>query len=206
MKIYPYVKRFLDIVFSLFFLIIFLPLFIMLYFLFLFFSGFPIFFVQKRVTMNGKIFKIYKFRTMVNNAIRLQKKGKTNDEVSTSIGRIIRPLHLDELLQLWNILKGDMSFVGYRPLATKDCNFKNKIFIKVHSIRAGLTGLNTALGYIDEKHRIQITKKNHLPKNSSYLLINKYYVEHMSFMLDMKIIWWTFLLELEHFEEEIEKS
>ena len=178
-----------------------------LYLLFLTFSGLPVFFKQKRIGMNGKLFTIYKFRTMVVNAAKMQKKGKSINSLTTRIGKIIRPIHLDELPQLWNIFIGNMSFIGYRPILKE--NYKKEIktnsdLKKVYKIRPGFTGLMSDLSYIDEKTRKKILTKYKLltPQKKTHTLrhrANLFYAKKMNFLLDVKIIWWTFLLEIQHF-------
>jgi undecaprenyl phosphate N,N'-diacetylbacillosamine 1-phosphate transferase len=210
--IYTNIKRLFDIIFSFLALIILSPIFLILILSILISSGRPIFFIQKRFGLNEKVFKIYKFRTMVNNATSLQSKGKTNKEVITFIGRIIRPLHLDEIPQLWNILKGEMGFIGNRPLGLgtneqllkyyKKHPKKEHYLKKIFLIRPGLTGLPTVLFYMNDKKRKKILQKLKLKYNfkSSHDLIhelNVYYVENITPLLDIKILYWTVLLELE---------
>ncbi len=110
------VKRCFDFVFALIGIVIFSPLFLIIYIVLLAQrDGNPIF-AQERVGMGGRLFHIYKFRTMCvdaeNGTPLLAQKG---DDRLTPVGKFLRTHHLDELPQLWNVLKGDMSFVGYRP-------------------------------------------------------------------------------------------
>jgi len=204
---YRVVKRGFDIVFSAFLIILLSPLLILLALLFLAFSGWPIFFVQIRSGMKGKPFRMYKFRTMILHARTLQINGRKTENLITAIGKIIRPIHLDELLQLFNIIKGDMSFVGFRPklieqyehLLNKDLDWK-----KIYSTRPGLTGLAPVLNYIDKKTSSKIFTKYHLASfdkmhhHEKSARVELFYVAHQSFLLDLKIIWWTFILEVEH--------
>lgn len=205
MNNYIIIKRGLDIIFSFILLLIFLPLIILLYFLFLIFSGRPVFFIQKRIGKNGKLFDIYKFRTMVLDAIDLQKKGKNNDYVSTKIGRVMRPLHLDELPQLFNILKGDMSFIGYRPIVAEYEDYLKKYedLGNLHKVRPGFTGMSSILQYIDKDNRTEFLKEFNFNKKdfaydpNHYIEAGKYYSNNLSFLLDLKIIYWTLILEVE---------
>jgi lipopolysaccharide/colanic/teichoic acid biosynthesis glycosyltransferase len=129
---YSWEKRFFDILFSLFLLVILFPLLLIIGLIVLFTSGFPIIFKQKRVGLNGKIFIIYKFRTMKKNAQLIKYKYKKlneapepmfkihNDPRFIGFGKIFSISGLDELPQLINIFKGEMSFVGPRPLPIKE--------------------------------------------------------------------------------------
>jgi lipopolysaccharide/colanic/teichoic acid biosynthesis glycosyltransferase len=113
---YSIFKRGFDFLFSLIFLIILLPFFLIISLMIITTDGFPIFYNQKRVGKDQKIFKILKFRTMKKNA---ETQGKLTigekDPRITKIGYFLRKYKIDELPQLWNILKGDMSFIGPRP-------------------------------------------------------------------------------------------
>ena len=121
-------KRFFDVALSLCAIILLIPLFIVVSCLILITSGRPIFYVQKRVGMNRRRFKMYKFRTMVKNADALKDTlAEQNEEMFpffkvkndpriTKLGKILRKTSIDELPQLFNVLKGDMSIVGPRPL------------------------------------------------------------------------------------------
>ena len=131
---YIYFKNISDITFSLLIFILFLPFLILVSLMILILDGSPIFFNQYRVGINGKIFKIFKFRTMKNNAnsnfkgevlnlnneelAKARDQYKTvlaNDKRITNLGKVLRKLHIDEMPQVINVLKGDMSFVGPRP-------------------------------------------------------------------------------------------
>lgn len=109
-------KRMGDIIGSLVGLVILSPLFVIIYILLKFDSKGPAIFSQERIGKGGKPFLIYKFRTMI---VQSEQNGpalaKKNDKRLTRVGRVLRAYHLDELPQLWNVLKGDMSLVGYRP-------------------------------------------------------------------------------------------
>ena len=116
-----YIKRFLDLVLSLMALIILMPLMIVIAILIKIDSKGPVFFLQERLGKNGKIFKIIKFRTMIVNAENigdgLKIKSESDNRI-TRVGKIIRKTSLDELPQLVNVIKGDMSIVGPRPPVT----------------------------------------------------------------------------------------
>ena len=126
-----------EIIFASLLLIILLPLFLILFIILMFFQGSPVIFISKRVGKNGNVFNIYKFRTMENKI-----HHKEPDKI-TFIGKFLRKLSLDELLQIINIIKGEMSFVGPRPLPIDiekeiEINKRNKRRL----IKPGLTGLS----------------------------------------------------------------
>lgn len=169
-----YLKRFLDIILSACSLIIFSPVFIILIIAGAFFMRGNPFFTQVRPGKNEKIFKIIKFRTMDN---RRDKDGNLlSDAVRLNkYGKILRSTSLDELPELINILKGDMSLVGPRPLAVQYLPYYNKEERKRHDVLPGLTGL------------AQINGRNgaNWPERFAYDLE---YVNTISFLNDCKII------------------
>jgi lipopolysaccharide/colanic/teichoic acid biosynthesis glycosyltransferase len=135
-----YFKRLFDIICSFLALIVLSPVLLVIAILVRIKLGSPVIFKQKRPGLNEKIFTLYKFRTMTN-----QKDEQGNllpDEVRlTKFGKMLRSTSLDELPELWNILKGDMSIVGPRPQLIKDMVFMTDEQRKRHSVRPGLTGL-----------------------------------------------------------------
>ena len=148
----------------------------------------PVFFVHERVGLNGKKFKLIKFRTMVNNAEEMiasfspeQKKEweenyKLKDDPRiTKIGKFLRRTSLDELPQLINILKGDMSIVGPRPVVDEELNWYGDKKDKLLSVKPGLTGWWAVNGRSNVPY----------PERCDLEL---YYVDHISFALDVKII------------------
>ncbi len=176
------VKRLIDLVVSLLVLIIFLPFFLIIALCIKLYDGGPIFYTQRRLTKDGKVFKILKFRSMKMDS---EKKGARlaakNDDRITPIGHIIRNIHVDELPQLLNILKGDMSFVGPRPERPEiakqyletipEFNFRLKV-------KAGLTGYAQIYG-----------KYNTTPYDK--LKLDLYYIENYSVLLDLRLILMT---------------
>ena len=179
-----HIKRVLDIVFSLMMLLLLWPLLIVITILVKLDSKGPAFFIQDRLTLNGKVFKMLKFRTMVVNA-ESQGTGAysfEDDPRITKIGKILRKLSLDELLQLINILKGDMSFVGPRPILTyHPCKYEeyNEDEKRVFTVRPGITGW------------AQVNGRNTVDWVQRFEL-NEWYVDHVSFLLDLKIVVKTF--------------
>ena len=144
----------------------------------------PIFFAQKRVGRNGRIFKMYKFRTMYVQDTTEEKKGWTtkNDPRVTKVGRILRKTSIDELPQLFNILIGDMSLVGPRPERPQYVEkFKEEIprYMIKHQVRPGLTGWAQINGYRGDTS---------IRKRIEYDI---YYIENWSMSFDFKIMFLT---------------
>ncbi|MBW2978452.1 sugar transferase [Candidatus Woesearchaeota archaeon] len=201
MKKYHLSKRIFDILFALKSILIFLPFFILIILSVLLSSGRPIFYKSQRIGKNKKIFTAYKFRTLVNNAKELQQnKGyrmnPPDERLITPIGKILRATHFDELPQLFNILKGDITFIGPRPLDTdfyKRYVKKNKHWGRILQIKPGLTGLNQVCRY-HPLHMHKILKKcgklNKLPKRRR-ILLDLYYLKNESLSLDMVVVYWT---------------
>ncbi len=129
--------RFFDIMISIFIVVIFFPLLLMISFLIYILDGTPIIYEQIRVGYNGKKFRIYKFRTMKNNLLKNKKLRLTK------LGKIIRRLSLDEIPQFFNVLKGDMSIVGPRPLPEiYEKKINKKFKFKRRSVLPGITGMS----------------------------------------------------------------
>ncbi len=172
-------KPLFDKLLAFFLIILFSPIFLIVSLLILIKLGRPIFFTQERPTLNEKIFKIYKFRTMSNE--KDENGNLLSDELRLSgIGKIIRALSLDELPQLFNILKGEMSFIGPRPLLIEYLNLYSNEQKKRHLVKSGITGL------------AQVNGRNAISWNEKFRL-DVYYVENISFLLDLKIFWMTLI-------------
>ena len=135
-----FVKRLLDLILSLIALIILMPVMIILYVLVRIKLGKPVFFKQQRPGLNEKIFTLYKFRTMTD---KKDENGKLlpDSKRLTKFGKFLRSTSLDELPELINIIKGDMSIVGPRPLAVQYLPYYNEKEKHRHDVRPGLTGL-----------------------------------------------------------------
>ncbi len=160
-------------------IILFSPLFIITALLIRLKIGGAIFFTQERPGYHEKIFKIYKFRTMSNE--RDEKDNLLPDEKRLhSIGKSIRSLSLDELPQLLNILKGEMSFIGPRPLLVEYLPLYNDEQKKRHDVKPGITGW------------AQINGRNAISWQEKFNL-DSYYTEHISLFLDIKIFFLTIL-------------
>ncbi|EIF6297508.1 sugar transferase [Clostridium perfringens] len=187
------VKRTFDLFFSLIGIIITIPIFILVSIMIKLTSKGPIIFKQERVGKNKKIFYIYKFRTMTECDDRASDRQVTviNDQRITRIGRILRKYKIDELPQLYNVLKGDMSFVGPRPEVKKYVKFYEEEYDEILKIKPGITDL-ASIEYIDENTIIskysdpeKIYIEEVLPKK---LMLNKRYIEEMSIKNDILLI------------------
>lgn len=144
-------KRFFDVVFSFLGLVILSPVFIILAIIIKLTSKGPVIFKQERLGINGTVFKMYKFRSMVMNAENMGTGlfNYENDPRVTAVGRVMRKTSLDEIPQLINVLKGDMSFVGPRPAVTYelgDYETLNKRYKKRFTVVPGITGLAQVCG------------------------------------------------------------
>ena len=172
-------KPLLDKILALFLIILFVPIMIIVAILIYLWDGRPIIFTQERPGFNEKIFKIYKFRTMTNEKDEFGNLLPDEKRLN-GIGKIIRNLSLDELPQLFNVLKGDMSFIGPRPLLVKYLSRYNKEQRKRHLVKPGITGL------------AQIKGRNAISWNKKFKY-DVFYVNHLSFRLDLYIIFQTVL-------------
>lgn len=173
-----YIKRMLDVVFSLLLLILLSPLLLVVT-IWLHFAnkGAGAFFTQERPGKDEKIFRLYKFKSMTDE--RDENGNLLPDaERITRAGCFVRSTSIDELPQLWNVLKGDMSFIGPRPLLVQYLPLYNSFQHRRHEIRPGITGLAQVIGRNslswDEKFRLDVA-----------------YVDEVSFALDLKIFFAT---------------
>lgn len=143
-------KRLFDVSVSFLALVVLLPLFVVIALLVVLDSGLPVFYRQERVGLHGRHFRIIKFRTMVRGADRIAGNvSATGDPRVTRAGRVLRRCYLDELPQLFNVLRGDMSLVGPRPETPEFVELYTPEERKVLSVRAGLAGPST-LAFMDE--------------------------------------------------------
>ncbi len=173
------IKRFFDVLISAVALVILLPLFVVIALLIKGYDGGPVFYRQKRLTKNGRVFMVYKFRSMrmdsEKHGARLAAKG---DDRVTPVGRVLRNIHFDELPQLLNILAGDMSLVGPRPERPEiAAEYEKEIpeFSYRLKVKAGLTGYAQVYG-----------KYNTKPYDK--LKLDLTYIENFSFLLDLQLI------------------
>ena len=177
-KLYSkYIKRCLDILFSLVGIIVLSPLLITLCVAVRINLGKPVLFMQERPGKNGNIFRLYKFRSMTEQK---DSDGKLlpDDKRLTEFGKWLRKTSLDELPELFNILKGEMSFIGPRPLLVRYLPYYTEEEMHRHDVRPGLTGLS------------QINGRNYTPWNERFAY-DLEYVNNISFSLDLRIIFGT---------------
>lgn len=173
-----FVKRLLDITISLIALFFLLPLMSLIYLLVIINLGSPAFFLQERVGKDNKIFKMIKFRTMKNSTDKNGNLLSDNERV-TKFGGFLRSFSLDELPELINILKGDMSLVGPRALLVQYLGLYNDEQIRRHEVLPGLTGW------------AQINGRNSITWSEKFKL-DVWYVDNWSLWLDIKIFFLTF--------------
>jgi len=174
-----YFKQFIDKILAILLILLFAPIFILTILAVYVKIGRPMLFKQERPGLNEKLFTIYKFRTMTNE--RDDNNTLLSDEVRlTKVGLFLRKLSLDELPQLFNVLKGDMSFVGPRPLLIEYLQLYTEQQKKRHNVKPGITGW------------AQVNGRNAISWEQKFQY-DVWYVENQSFWLDMKILWMTFL-------------
>lgn len=180
-------KRTLDIVGSLVGLILTSPILLVIFLLLKLDFSHPAIFAQERIGKGGKPFRIYKFRTMeINDEDNgTPMLAQENDKRLTRLGRFLRSHHLDEMPQMWNVLRGDMSFVGYRP---ERKYFIDKImelrpdYARLYAMRPGVTSLATV------KNGYTYTMEKMIRR----LDMDLEYLDHHSLAIDLKIIFCTF--------------
>jgi len=182
-----WVKRPFDVVVASLCLLFFSPLFLVIYIAIRLEDGCPAVYSQERVGLHGREFRIFKFRSMhVNAEENFPLLAQEQDDRLTKVGRFLRDHHLDELPQLWNVLIGDMSFIGPRPerqyfiekIMERDARYE-----LLYDIRPGVTSYATLYnGYTDT-----------IEKMVRRLELDLYYLEHQSFMMDASILWKTFV-------------
>ena len=187
---YKLVKRFFDIFVSIFALFLILPFLIMIYILSLFYQGLPVFFVHERLGINGRPFKMVKFRSMT---VGPSISAKDDEKRLTKFGRFLRRTSIDELPVLINVIKGDMSLVGPRPMPLKylfrfNNNQKRRMYIK-----PGITGL------------AQINGRNKLTWEEKFNFDVEYVFNH-SFKLDILILLKTFIVVFNKADINSEKN
>lgn len=188
---YNFFKRLIDVIASIIGLIVLSPIFIIVSLLIRLDSKGAVVFGHNRIGLNGEKIKIYKFRSMVPNANEVfknftkeqkeefEKNFKLdNDPRITKIGSFLRKTSLDELPQLINIIRGEMSIVGPRPIVEKEIEKYGDDFNKAFSVKAGLTGIWQANGRSDTTYKERVA-------------MDVFYAENKSFILDMKIVFQT---------------
>src|SRR5690554_2706006 len=172
-------KRLIDFLGALLFILLFSPVYLFLIvFLSIYYKGTP-FFTQRRPGKNNEIFEVIKFKSMID-AFDENGDPLPNKDRITNVGRILRKTSLDEIPQIFNILKGDMSFVGPRPLLESYLEYYTDEELLRHSVRPGVTGL------------AQVNGRNFLEWDDRLALDVKY-AQNVSLFLDIKILFLTFL-------------
>ncbi len=159
---------------------IFLPVLLGIAFLVKFDSAGPFIFSQKRVGRNGQLYQMYKFRTMVTGMPDLpsDQVGETDSRI-TKVGRILRRLSLDELPQLWNVMKGEMNFIGPRPALYNQYDLNEmRSQLGIDVLKPGITGW----AQVNGRDSISLERKVEL---------DHYYVQHRSWVLNCRILWMT---------------
>ncbi len=169
-------KRLIDVTAAVLVLIFFSPLFVGVYLL-LMLSQNSAFFTQDRPGKNGKVFKLIKFKTMSDKR-DAQGNLLPDAERLTKVGKWVRSTSLDELPQLINVLKGDMSLIGPRPLLIKYLPLYSETQKRRHEVKPGITGW------------AQVNGRNAISWNKKFEY-DVWYVDHLSFLLDCKIVWRT---------------
>lgn len=175
---YKYFKRAMDFVASLTALIILSPLIALSAVLVKISDGGSVLFKQRRPGKDGKIFTVYKFRTMSEKTEDENGRELSDVERMTKIGSFLRKTSLDELPQFFNVLKGDMSFIGPRPLLCEYLELYTPYQMRRHEVLPGISGL------------AQVNGRNAITWEEKFDY-DVYYVDHMSFLLDLKILFKT---------------
>lgn len=196
--LYNFIKRLFDIIAASIFLLVLLPIILIISLVIKITDEGPIFFVQKRIGKNGQLFNMYKFRSMVMNADAVleemlkdeeifndyhKNKKLRNDPRVTKIGSIIRKLSLDELPQLLNVLKGDMSLIGNRPYLPRERDDMEGYYEDIIKTKPGITG------YWQVSGRSSISFKKRLE-------LEKFYSNNATLALDVKIFFLTIYVVL----------
>ena len=185
-------KRVFDFIFAVLFFVVFSPILIITYFIIKKDSEGPALFIQERTGKNGKPFKMYKFRTMI---VETEKNGRTltHDERVTKVGSFLRKTSIDELPQIINIIKGDMSFIGPRPWITEYYEKFDEEQKKRVDVLPGISGQAQTMG----RNGISIFDKiNH----------DIEYSKNVSLWLDLKILFLTFIVLLKREHAEISQE
>lgn len=200
--IYTTIKRILDLTVSVIGLIILLPLFIIIILILKVTGEREVFYLQERIGKNNKTFAIYKFATMLKDSVNIGNKGLTvrNDPRITKFGKLLRITKLNELPQILNVVIGDMSLVGPRPLLVKSVSkYAPEVQSCIYKNRPGITGIGS-LVFRDEEKLVTAYKnlgkdpleyyQNHIYPYKGKLEV--WYFHNQSFSVDFKILFLTF--------------
>ena len=185
-RTFLFCKRLMDILFSMTLLVVLSPILLLLTLVATYDTAGSPFFIQTRMGRNGRSFRMIKFRTMSKSApenLATYEFKNANDFISP-IGHVLRKFSLDELPQLWNVLKGDMSFIGPRPVVlTEEELLALRELHGAFEVRPGITGFAQVRG----RDELPIVQK---------AFLDGYYARHATFLMDLKILWRTMLYVL----------
>ncbi len=197
MKVYPFFKRVLDLLIAVMALIILLPVFVPVIFILAFSGEREIFYFQERIGFRNKPFNIYKFATMVKDSPNIGTGIITlrNDPRVTPVGRILRLTKINELPQIFNVLFGDMSIVGPRPLMRKSFEiYAPEVQQTIYSVLPGITGIGSLI-FRDEENMVSSSPDpQHVYQEVIYPYkgqLEMWYQQHASLWVDIKIIFLT---------------
>ena len=196
---YSFLKRLLDIIVSSITLIILLPLFIPIIIALKLTAEGEVFYFQERIGLNNSRFQIWKFATMLKNSMNMGTGSITlqNDFRVTPIGKFLRKTKINELPQIINILKGDISLVGPRPLVTKTFSaYSAEVQEQIYKVKPGLTGIGSII-FRDEESIISAVKDEDPHEFYKRVIapykgeLEMWYQDHRSFFLDLQLIFMT---------------
>ena len=196
---YKLSKRFLDIIVSLFALIILFPLFVIVIIILRLTAEGEVFYFQERIGLNNSRFYIWKFATMLKNSMKMGSGSITlkNDYRVTKVGKFLRKTKINELPQIINILKGDISIVGPRPLVTKTFEaYSDEVQLKIYNVKPGLTGIGSIIfrdeesiiSAVNEEDPHEFYRKVIAPYKGE---LEMWYQKYNSFILDLQLIFMT---------------
>lgn len=174
-----FLKPLIDLLTAVILVVLLFPLFLVISLLIYIKLGRPIFFLQERAGYQGKIFKIIKFRTMLNSRSESNELLPDIDRL-TVFGKFLRRFSLDELPSLFNVIKGDISFIGPRPFIAEYLEYYNEFQMQRHEVKPGITGW------------AQVCGRNAITWEEKFEL-DIWYVQHRSFWFDLKILILTFI-------------
>ena len=196
---YKLSKRLLDILISLFALTLLLPLFIPIIIILRLTAEGEVFYFQERIGLKNSRFQIWKFATMLKNSMNMGTGSITlqNDFRVTPVGKVLRKTKINELPQIINILKGDISIVGPRPLVTRTfMAYSEEIQSKIYNVKPGLTGIGSIV-FRDEESLISSVKDEDPHEFYKRVIapykgeLEMWYQDHKSFLLDLQLIFMT---------------
>ena len=196
---YKFFKRFLDVVVSVIALLFLLPIFIPIIIVLRFSAEHEVFYFQERYGIHNSKFKIWKFATMLKNSMNIGTGSITlqNDPRVTKIGSFLRKTKINELPQIINILKGDISLVGPRPLVTKTFSaYSEEVQSKIYNIKPGLTGIGSIIFRDEESIISSVNDEDHHEFYKRVIApykgdLEMWYQKHCSFLLDLQLIFMT---------------